>query len=516
MIESMSVVGERLADRGPRLRDAAATPRSAVFALTGITVVAALIRFLGLTRQSIWVDEASTMAFTQRGFHGMLHLLVDYEANALVYYVLIYPVTLLDGGLAPLRAVSALAGVIAIPALYWAARPLVSRAALLVACGALCLNAHAVTQSQNARPYALALLVTIVSYGFLARACAGGGTRTQWLLYIATTALVIYLNALCGLVVIAAQVIVPLAAGRAALRRWLPAVAAIVLAAVPLAVLTAHAASGRDVFYWVTRPGLFELARAQVLILGGPVAAVCAVVVLACAVVLARARLPRTPAALVSHPAAPVVAWAFAPIVVLFALSMVKPVFSDTYLAVAVPGLCLALGVAVVSLPRRLGAGALVLLLASLAFGVAAHAREQYREDWRTPIRELAHLRAPGDPVLFDTSLGLVPAGYYDPSLTSHGGRLFVSQWHDGPMPAGVTALQSPGGYFDVPFGPPSTALVQRLARRTGRLFVVISHTTRQGDILRSPALIWVTAHCSATVQRYKAVTFVAARACPR
>ena len=244
-------------------------------------------------------------------------------------------------------------------------------------------------------------------------------------------------------------------------------------------------------------------------------AAVCAVIVLGCAVVVARHRLPRTPAALALHPAAPVVAWAFAPIVVLFALSMVKPVFGDTYLAVAVPGLCLTLGLAIVSLPRRVGAGALALVLASLAVGVAAHARGQYKEDWRTPIRELAKVRQPGDPVLFDSVLGIVPSGYYDPSLRSHG-RLFVSQWHDGPMPAGVTGLQSPAAYFDVPDGPPTVALVQRLAGRTGRLFVVISHTAGQADVLRSPGLNWVVARCTTTVQHYKAVTFVAARACPR
>lgn len=511
----VTAVGERLVDRGSSLRGGVATPRTALLALTGVTAVAAVLRFLGLTRQSIWVDEASTIAFTQRGLGGMLHLLVDYEANALLYYLLVYPVTQLDDGLASLRAVSALAGVLAIPALYWAGRLLVPRPALLAGCAALSLNAYAVTESQNARPYALALLFTVLSYGFLTRACADG-SRRHWLLYVATTVVVVYLNALCGLVVIAAQLLVPLASGRASVRRWFAALAAIVLAAVPLAVLTAHAASGRDVFYWVTRPGPFELARAQALILGGPAAAACALVVFASAIVLARDRLPRSAAALISHPSAPVVAWAFAPIIVLFALSQVKPVFSDTYVTVAVPGLCLALGLALCSLPGKWRSWALGLVLVSLAAGVASHWRTQYREDWRTPIRELAHQRAPGDPVLFDTVLGLVPAGYYDPSLTSHGGRFFVSQWHDGPMPADVTAVQSPGGYFDVPEGPPGVALVKRLAARSGRLFIVISHTTGQGDVLRDPGLVWLGAHCSATVQRYKAVTLVAARACPR
>ena len=511
----MSVVEEPLADRVPRVRAAAATPRSIVLAVGGATLLAALIRLLGLGRQSLWVDEASTIAFTQRGLHGMLRLLVDYEANAILYYLLVYPITLVDGHVASLRALSAVAGVAAIPALYWAARPLAGRPAVVAGCAALCLNAYAVTQSQNARPYALVLLLTIVSYGFLARACARG-ERTHWWLYAATTVVVVYLNSLCGLLVLAAQLVVPLAAGRRTLRAWLTAVAGIVVACVPLAVLTVHAASHRDPFYWVKRPGPFELARAQALILGGPAAAAAAAAVLACALVLARRRLPRTLPGLIRHPGAPVVAWAFAPIVVLSLLSLARPVFSETYLTVAVPGLCLALGLAVASLPRRLAAVALVVVLGTLALGVALHARSQYREDWRTPIRQLAHERTAKDPVIFDSVVGLVPAGYYDASLRTGRDRLYVSQWHDAPLPAGVTALQNPDSYFGVPDGPPGVALVRRLAARTGKLFAVISHTTGQGDVLREPGFAWVAAHCTTVIRRYKAVTLVTAVECPR
>jgi hypothetical protein len=117
--------------------------------------------------------------------------------------------------------------------------------------------------------------------------------------------------------------------------------------------------------------------------------------------------------------------------------------------------------------------------------------------------------------VLFDSVVGLVPAGYYDRALTSDG-RLYVSQWHDGPVPANVTALQSPGGYFAVPDGPPTVALVRRLAGRTGSLFVVIAHTSDQGDVLRGAALTWVGARCDTTVHHYKAVDLVAARGCPQ
>jgi hypothetical protein len=443
----------------------------------------------------------------------MLRLLVDYEANALVYYVLVYPVTLADSGLAPLRAVSAVAGVLAIPALWWAARPLVGRPALLAACAALSLNAHAVTQSQNARPYAMVTLASILAYGFLVRACAGEDGRRNWPLYVVAVTVAVYLNALCGALLLAAQIAVPLARGRAAVRGWIVAVAAIAVASAPLAVLAAQAASDRDPFYWVTRPGIFDLAVAQVRLLGGPLAAVCAVAVLAAGLVHGRRAIPRGIRALVAHPATAVAAWAFAPIVVLFALSLVKPVFSDTYLAVSVPGLCLALALAATSLPRRAAAAALAVVLVSLAVGVADQTRRQYREDWRTPVHELSRLRAPGDPVLFDTVVGLVPAGYYDRALTSDG-RLYVSQWHDAPMPPGVTALQSPGGYFAVPDGPPTVPLVRRLAARTGRLFVIVSHTSDQGDVVHGEAVRWLDAHCRTELKRSKAVDLVVASGC--
>ena len=213
MIEWMSVVAERLADRASKLRETTATPRTAC-SPSGLTLLAALVRFLGLSRQSMWVDEGSTIAFTQRGLDGMLNLLLDYEANAFVYYLLVYPVTLIDGGLAPLRAFSALAGVCSIPALYWAGRTIVPRRALLIACGALCaqrLRDHAVAVRARVRARAAdddhLLRPADRARARAARAASGCSTS-------ASTALVVYLNSLCGLLLVAAQLFVPLAPWR--------------------------------------------------------------------------------------------------------------------------------------------------------------------------------------------------------------------------------------------------------------------------------------------------------------
>ena len=58
--------------------------------------------------------------------------------------------------------------------------------------------------------------------------------------------------------------------------------------------------------------------------------------------------------------------------------------------------------------------------------------------------------------------------------------------------------LGNPGSESGVPNGPPSTALVRRLAGRTGTLFLVLSHTTGQGDILHAPGLLWLEQNCDA------------------
>lgn len=480
--------------------------------LLGIAALAAAVRFVRIGFQSLYVDEASTLAFAQRSFGRMLHLLVHYEGNAIPYYVAAYPLSRIGDGVVALRAASAAVGILAVVVLPWAVRPLVERRVAVLGAALLAVNAYAVSVSQAARAYAPALLVAVLAVGCLLRAVRDGGR--WWLAYTALTIALFYLNTLCGGLLLVAQAAVPLALGRRALVAWGASLAATAAAIAPLVVISARIRADRNPFYWQHRPGLYDLARAEALTLGGVPPAAVALVCLVVAAAAARSGLPRTLGRALAHRRAPLVAWAFAPIATLFVFAQLQPSFSEQYLTVALPGGSLLLAAALVRLPRRVQGPAVVVALAAALVPVWQHATTQYREDWRGAVHAVAAARHPGDPVLFDTALGLVPAGVYDRAFAARDGRLVVPQWRDEPVPAGVTLLENPGSYFGVPDGPPTVRLVRRLAAATGRAIVVVSHTTGQGDVPREAGLAWARRACTVGERRFKAVVVLVISDC--
>jgi hypothetical protein len=479
--------------------------------LAVITAVGAALRFITIGRQSLYVDEASTLAFTQRDFGRMLHLLVHYEGNAFPYYILAFPLARIGDGLIALRVASAVAGVAAVVALPWAVRPLVDRRVALLGAAFLAVNAYAVSVSQAARAYGLVMLVPVLAYGFLLRALRTDGR--WWALYILAMVLLFYLNTLSGGLLLVAQVAAPLQSGRRALRRWVAAAAVVVGSTVPLLIIAARIRAERDPFYWLHRPGIVDLMRGEAIVLGGAPSAAVAVCLIGAALVGSYGRWNLRSVA--RSPFAVLAAWAFLPVVALFVFSLIQPSFSSQYLIVTVPGTSVLFALVLSrwgSTLARLGTG-LVVLAALLT--VVQHAHSQYREDWRAATRVAAQAHAAGEPVVFDTSLGLVPAGFYDAAFAAPDGRMVVYQWHDEPKPRGVFLLQNPNAYFGVPVGPPTVALVQRVTAATGRAVFVISHTVGQGNVATDVGLRWARSSCHVDDRHFKAVEVVLVSHCP-
>jgi len=139
------------------------------------TVVAAVLRFFRLGAQSLWIDEVLTWASANPGgplsardllenVHGPLYALIVHAAAAV----------------APrsewaLRLPSALAGVLAVPALAWLAARWLGRscagwAAWLAAC-----SPFWIWYSQEARPYAMLMLMVCVSGALVLGAARDAG-----------------------------------------------------------------------------------------------------------------------------------------------------------------------------------------------------------------------------------------------------------------------------------------------------------------------------------------------------
>lgn len=141
-------------------------------ALGLVVAVAAALRFPELGEQSLWFDEWVAYQILDRDFGQMWGGARHDEASPPLYHLLAWPwVKTLGIGDASLRSFSAAAGTATVPAAYlagaWLGR---SPRAGLIAAALAATSPVLVWYSQEARPYALLVLLSTLSFAFFARA----------------------------------------------------------------------------------------------------------------------------------------------------------------------------------------------------------------------------------------------------------------------------------------------------------------------------------------------------------
>jgi mannosyltransferase len=170
--------------------------------LAGLTVIGAGIRFLHLGQQSLWVDEAFSIKYA-RIFGPVVPSQILEDLHGPFHALLLHFWTRFFGtGETALRSMEAVVGVAAIPALYWALRPLGRRGPALLAVALLALSPFHLWYSQEVRGYALFILLAIVSTGLFLRLDRSSGRR--WVLYTLCN-LLAFLSNLAHLFTLAAQ-----------------------------------------------------------------------------------------------------------------------------------------------------------------------------------------------------------------------------------------------------------------------------------------------------------------------
>ena len=411
-----------------------------------------MLRVTSLSR-SLFTDEAYSLALAQRGFGHMLALF-GYEANGTLYSIALWPLVRIFGtGEALLRSPAVIAGTASVPALWWAARGLgATRAAALLAAALLAVNPMAVWYSQEARAYAFVVLATCLAFGALARAVAPGSGRRAWIGYVLAMAALAYCDLLAAPLVLPAQALLARRAGRDVWRRWLASLVALLLCCLPLLVAAVISRSRRDALYWLPKAsrGLAELALQE---FTGGFSDVTAVrwITLAAgrswwglrsgarAAPISPTRAPRSPIA---------ACWGLVPCVLLFAVSVVKPLFWPRYVIMALPGLCLLAALAARRLWDSRGGIALAgtcLALVVLAGGVAdARQISALQENWPPAAAWLRAERAPGQPTIVDNALVLPSLGYYDPAFRARDGAADRAGVARSPAAGRVRGLQGP------------------------------------------------------------------------
>jgi mannosyltransferase len=147
--------------------------------VAGLTVLAGVLRFATLGVQSYHHDEIVTASRILRdGFWHAMDAVGFSESAPPLYYAVAWLWTQLTGtGEFGLRTVSALAGIATVPVAYLLGAELSSRRAGIVAAALVAVNPMLLWYSQEARAYALFVLLTALSLLYFVRALDRGRRR---------------------------------------------------------------------------------------------------------------------------------------------------------------------------------------------------------------------------------------------------------------------------------------------------------------------------------------------------
>ncbi len=383
-----------------------------------LLVAATAIRFIYLARKPFWFDECFSVEVARIRWSDFLHLLWWREANMALYYALLRSWLSVNHhyGQSPffIRSLSVLIAAATVPAIYWLAGLLYNRRVALIAAALFAFNAYNVRYAQEARSYALFLLLATLSSGFLI-SFVREPTRRNWLGYVTVSILAVYAH-FYALLLVAAQWLALRALGgksapessarTARLRRaWI----VIGLAVLPLLLFVAKTGAGP--IRWITRPGIRDVLEFYEHLAGGnnwALLIIYAVASFAAAMPLGKQLFAGGQGRETSWEtwrAQFLLIWLIFPVLLTVLLSLARPVFLGRYMIFCLPALLI---LAAAGLARLRQAWLLVAALSGIlllglqgVFFVYGHDFDNERDASGAASDFILDHSQPGDAVVF-------------------------------------------------------------------------------------------------------------------
>jgi mannosyltransferase len=148
-------------------------------AIAGLTALAAVLRFAAIGHQGFWFDEANTALLVHFSAGKMLGLLPHTESTPPLYYCIAWVWARVFGFReVGLRSLSAVAGVLTVPVAYAAGAKLISRRAGVMVAALTATSPLLIWYSQEARSYALVVLLCAMTLLTFAYALSAPAPRT--------------------------------------------------------------------------------------------------------------------------------------------------------------------------------------------------------------------------------------------------------------------------------------------------------------------------------------------------
>ncbi|MBZ5684853.1 MAG: hypothetical protein LAP86_07440 [Acidobacteriia bacterium] len=395
--------------------------------LSVVLGTAILVRFRCLSCKPFWFDESFSVEVARIDWRNFLHLMWWREANMSLYYMLLR--VWLHFGQSPffIRSLSVVISAATLPAIYWVAKQLYDRRVALIAAALLAVNAYSIRYAQEARSYALFMLLATLSSGFLIAwfremsldlRSQSATSNSQTLLlrgYILTSVLAVYAHLYAILLLVGHWIVVSRIlrcennqARPGNLRRAWKIIA---LAVLPLLIFVAKTGAGP--IRWIQRPGIRDLFEFFEHLAGGNWA-----LALIYALALLAALIP-TGKSLWSPDTARqawrcqlLLVWLLFPIVLTVLLSFARPVFLARYMIFCLPALLVLVAAGLARLNRWLLPLALVVVLLLGLQGTAfiyGHDFDNERDASGAASNFILDHTQPGDAIIFHIAETRVP-----------------------------------------------------------------------------------------------------------
>jgi mannosyltransferase len=401
--------------------------------LTLLVLLAAafLVRYRCLTCKPFWFDECFSVEVARIGWRNFLHLLWWREANMSLYYLFLR--AWLHFGQSPffIRSLSVVISAATLPAIYWVAKQLYDRRVALIATALLAVNAYSVRFAQEARSYALFMLLATLSSGFLIAwlremspdlrsQSATSNSQTRLLRgYILTSVLAVYAHLYAILLIVGHWIVVSRTprpeVGQARLAHIRRAWKIIGLTVLPLLIFVAKTGAGP--IRWIPRPGVQDLFEFFEHLAGGTWAlALVYAAALVAALIPAGKRLSKRDPSRQIWRCQFLFVWLLFPIVFTVLLSFARPVFLARYMIFCLPALLIlvAAGLAQINrwlLPPAL-VGILLLGLQGIDF-VYGHDFDNERDASGAATNFILDHTHPGDAIIFHIAETRVPYEFF-------------------------------------------------------------------------------------------------------
>jgi mannosyltransferase len=465
----------RVADESPLAADEPNSIRSMLAWLMPLMAVAVALGLYRLGAKALWVDEGLSAAIARKDPLQVLEAAwsTPTPGAMALYYEVLHFWSFLGNSEFVLRSLSVLCTAIAIPVVYSLGVRLADRRAALISAFLVAVSPFVAQYSQEARPYAMVMLLSAASSLALLRAIERPTWR-RWMTYaiLAIASLYVHNTMAFVLAVQGAWMLIYMPIRDRSLWRPVVAFGAIGFSALPLAGLVFQ-----PTFDWVPNLTLSWLVSVLRTVSGGTDALLIfwlGAVGLGTISAFSRARNGRSERRLIFA-----VALGLIPVLLEVAISIRRPMLFERYLMVALPGLALAAAIGIAAIPwGRVRWSSLAVFVAFSVAALAPWYTAAPKEGWREAVEVISAEYRTGDMILVYPEYCRLPFDYYmtrDPALSGRAETVF-------PEPTW-------GAYFPaLNSGPTYSSSLAKL-RPGARVWVVtryvpLSATTPDGKLL--------------------------------